>query len=183
VVVGVGQNAALEVDLEHCHRNRIAVLRRASGGGCVVVGRGTLQYAFALPYTLSPALHEIGSSKTLCNEMLIGALAQAGVEAELHADQGGDLGIGDRKAGGLALKRRRRAMLLHGTILTEADIEALALALRHPSREPDYRAGRTHREFLLNLGAVDQALFAAALTEALATLGRRVPPTQTPTLG
>ncbi len=170
-VVGVGQDAAVEVDLDHCRRAGVAVLRRASGGGAVVVGRGTLQYAFALPYTLSPALHDIGASKALCNELLIRALAEAGTGADMYADRSGDLMVGDRKAGGLALRRRRRAMLLHGTILVQADIQLLAGALRHPSREPDYRAGRAHQEFLINLGAVDEVVFAAALTAALRTLG------------
>jgi len=79
--------------------------------------------------------------------------------------------VGNRKAGGVALKRRRRALLLHGTILTEADIEVLARTLRHPSREPHYREGRTHEEFLINLGPVDEKLFAAKLTALLAKLG------------
>ncbi|MBI5503806.1 MAG: hypothetical protein HY899_03335 [Deltaproteobacteria bacterium] len=170
-VIGVGQDATVEVDLDHCRRAGIAVLRRASGGGAVMVGRGTLQYAFALPYTLSPVLHDIGASKALCNQMLIRALAEAGAGADLLADRSGDLRVGDRKAAGLALRRRRRAMLLHGTILVEAEIQVLAPALRHPSREPDYRAGRTHEEFLINLGPVDETTFAAALTALLRTLG------------
>lgn len=170
VVVGMGQDAAVEVDLDHCRRGGIGVIRRASGGGAVVLGPGTLQYAFALPYEMSPALHEIGASKALCNAMLIGALARCGIGAGLHADSGGDLRVGDRKAGGVALRRRRRAMLLHGTILACADIDTLARALRHPSREPDYRGGRAHSQFLVNLGAVDEAALHAALSASLQAL-------------
>lgn len=171
VVIGVGQNAAVEVDMEHCRRSGVGVLRRASGGGAVVIGAGTLQYAFALPYTLSPALRDIAASKAFCNRMLMRALAEAGIGADLHADPGGDLKVGDRKAGGVALKRRRRAMLLHGTILTAADIGALSRALRQPSREPAYRAGRSHQQFLINLGTVEEDVLAAALEALLKTPG------------
>lgn len=175
VVIGVGQNAAAEVDLEYCQRNGIAVLRRGSGGGSVVVGPGTLQYAFALPYSASPALADIAASKAFCNEILIGALVRAGVSASLRSDPGGDLKVGDRKAAGLALKRKRRAMLLHGTILLDATIDVVARALRHPSREPEYRGGRSHESFLINLGALDQALFAQVLTESAAAMAGDAP--------
>jgi len=170
VVIGVGQDPAREVDLEHCRCRGTGVLRRASGGGAVVIGPGTVQYAFALPYALSPSLSDIGASKLLCNSMLTNALARCGIGAGLHADHGGDLRIGDRKAGGLALRRRRRAMLLHGTILAQADIEELARTLRHPSREPGYRSGRAHEDFLVNLGAIDEAQLEAELAASLQRL-------------
>jgi len=94
-----------------------------------------------------------------------------GIGGGLHADQSGDLKVGDRKAGGSALKRRRRAMLLHGTILAQAEIEVLVRALNHPSREPHYRFGRSHADFLINLGAVDAA---ALETELIALLASQV---------
>ncbi len=65
--------------------------------------------------------------------------------------------LGGRKVAGLALRRRRAAMLLHGTILIDADLELIANALKRPVREPAYRDGRDHLEFLENLGQLDRA--------------------------
>ena len=43
-------------------------------------------------------------------------------------------------------------MLYHGTLLDSFDLDAVGRLLRHPPREPGYRAGRPHGEFLANLG-------------------------------
>jgi lipoate-protein ligase A len=57
--------------------------------------------------------------------------------------------------------------LYHGTLLDDFDIGLIERILRHPPREPDYRARRPHREFLANLGLGIRVL-EAALREAFA---------------
>ena len=42
-------------------------------------------------------------------------------------------------------------MLYHGTLLDDFDIDLVGSILKHPPREPDYRAGRPHAAFLANL--------------------------------
>jgi len=163
VVLGVGQRLDREVCGAECTRLDVPVIRRASGGGAVVVGEGTLQYAIALRYDVDRELESIPGSKRFCHRATVAALEEAGVGATLHADESGDLCVGDRKAAGVALKRTRTAMMLHGTILLDADLDAIASLLRHPQREPGYRAGRPHRDFLVNLGAINVARFTSAL--------------------
>jgi lipoate-protein ligase A len=41
--------------------------------------------------------------------------------------------------------------LFHGSILLHLDIDLVEKALPFPSRQPDYRFGRSHSDFLLNL--------------------------------
>jgi lipoate-protein ligase A len=60
------------------------------------------------------------------------------------------------------LRVRRGAVLYHGTLLDEFDLDLVSRLLRHPPREPDYRAGRDHASFLANL-----ALGRTALDEAV----------------
>src|SRR5436190_14037059 len=48
VVLGYANKAATEVDLEACLKEGIPVLRRCSGGGTVVQGRGCLNYSLLL---------------------------------------------------------------------------------------------------------------------------------------
>ena len=166
VVVGRAVDVESEVDTEHCARLEVQIVRRPSGGRSVVIGPGTVQYTFALPYRLSSELSGISSSKRFCNRLLLAALA----DARIVEDDSGDLLLGDRKIGGLAIKRGREAMMLHGTLLVAADIEVVASLLRHPLREPAYRRGRGHAEFLANLGVLDRDSLERRVAASLAAL-------------
>lgn len=167
VVVGRAVDVGSEVDIERCSRLGVPIVRRPSGGRSVVIGPGTVQYTFALPYGLSAELAGISSSKRFCNRLLREALA----DPRITEDDSGDLLVGDRKVGGLAIKRGREAMMLHGTLLVAADIELLASLLRHPLREPAYRRGRDHTQFLANLGALDRDSLERRVSVSLVRLG------------
>ncbi len=168
VVIGRAVDIESEVHTERCARLEVPIVRRPSGGRSVVIGPGTIQYTFALPYRLSSELAGIPSSKRFCNRLLLAALA----DERITEDESGDLLVGDRKVGGLAIKRAREAMILHGTLLVTADIDVVASLLRHPLREPSYRRGRTHDEFLVNLGSLDRESFERRVAASLADLAR-----------
>lgn len=152
VVIGRSVQAEEEVNMQFCRDHGIAVLERPSGGRSVLIGPGTIQYSFTLPYLLDEELGSIAGAKSYCNRLLQSCSPAL---AALTQDRSGDLTRNGRKIAGLALKRGRAAMLLHGTILIDADLGLIARALRHPKREPHYRSGRTHEEFLTNLSAAD----------------------------
>lgn len=164
VVLGVSRPFEAEVHEEACRRHGVAVLRRASGGGTVVIGPGTVQYAFAILHAEDAEAPSLDAVKRDCNDAVRRALAAAGVNANLETDSSGDLRAGDRKVGGLALRRRRHATLLHGTLLADADLGRIAEVLRHPEREPAWRRRRAHVDFLGGLGRFDVDAFAAALS-------------------
>jgi lipoate---protein ligase len=163
VVLGISRDIAAEVDEEACRRRRVAVIRRASGGGTVTIGPGTLQYALVLPHDEAGEPPAIDVVKRACNDLVGEALRSAGVAAALESDRSGDLRVADRKVGGVALRRRRHATLLHGTLLVDADLALVAAVLRHPASEPAWRLGRAHLDFLANLGPFDADAFARAL--------------------
>ena len=48
VVLGLTQRLSEEVHEDACARDGIPILRRASGGGCVLQGKGCLNYALVL---------------------------------------------------------------------------------------------------------------------------------------
>jgi len=167
VVLGLSQKADTEVHTSLCREQGIPILKRASGGGAVVLGPGTLQYAFALPYKLSPELSDINGAKLYCNRLLIDALPAT---PGLSCDDSGDLTVHQRKVSGVALRRRRNAMLLHGTLLINADLELIDRILKHPSREPEYRGHRRHRDFIANFGDVCERDLAASISQALTVI-------------
>jgi len=50
VVVGAGGSVALDVNVPACEADGVPILRRASGGGTVLIGPGCLCYSLVLGY-------------------------------------------------------------------------------------------------------------------------------------
>lgn len=147
VVLGVSGKSLREVDLEACEQSRIPVLRRASGGGTVLQGPGCLNFSLILSLALRPELRDLRKGTSSILERTARGL---GLEA-IKFRGISDLAIGDRKVSGNAQKKTRRALLHHGTLLHGMDSSAVSRWLPPPPKEPDYRSGRTHEEFLANL--------------------------------
>jgi lipoate-protein ligase A len=55
------------------------------------------------------------------------------------------------KFSGNAQRRKKNFLLFHGTFLLNFDIALIDKFLRMPSKEPDYRQGRSHKDFLTNV--------------------------------
>ncbi len=62
-----------------------------------------------------------------------------------------DVAVGDRRISGNAQARRWIAVLVLGTLLVDFDHALAGAVLKHPPREPAYRKGRSHRDFLVTL--------------------------------
>ncbi len=151
VVLGVSNVAAQEVNLEACSARGIPVLRRHSGGGCVLQGPGCLNYALVLKIPETGPLTSIAGT----NAFVLGRLATALgglVKGEVRVMGQSDLTLGGRKFSGNAQRRRLRFLLFHGTILLSLDLALLDDLLPYPSQSPAYRERRPHRDFLINLG-------------------------------
>jgi len=149
VVLGAGCRFADETDVAACEADGVPILRRSSGGGTVLLGTGCLCYSLVLSYDRSPALREIRSSYLFILERVRQALA--GIAPGIACAGTSDLAIAGRKFSGNSQQRKRDHLLHHGTLLYKFDIELMNRYLRFPARQPEYRAGRSHGEFLRNL--------------------------------
>jgi len=157
VVLGISNQAALETDLDACAQAGVPVLRRGSGGGAVLQGPGCLNYALVLPVAEDGPLSGIHST----NDWIIGRHAEALTPlapGPVHMVGTSDLAIDGLKFSGNAQRRKRRWILFHGTFLLDFDLPLIARLLRMPSREPDYRAGRGHEDFIRNFPASREAV-------------------------
>jgi lipoate---protein ligase len=168
VVVGYGQQIAREVDEAACERRGIPILRRSSGGGAVVQGPGCLNYGLALRIAEGGPLAGITSANQSImdrNRRALASLLGNAVQVRGHTD----LVFGDaasaRKFSGNAQRRRRQALLFHGTILLDFDLPLIAELLRFPSAQPDYRRDRGHLDFVANTGLSAAAVIAALRQE------------------
>jgi lipoate-protein ligase A len=144
VVLGRSCRVETDVHVEACAAEGVPVLRRSSGGGTVVLGPGCLNYSLVLS---RPGLMNVVESYGLILGAVVEALGVAGLGVE-----GTDLVLGGRKVAGCAQRRSGRWLLHHGTILCEGvDLARIGRLLKEPPRQPLYRAGRPHADFLAPL--------------------------------
>jgi lipoate-protein ligase A len=148
-VLGSGGRIAEDVDEAACSADAVPMLRRASGGGTVLLGRGCLVYTLVLSYERDPELADIHRSY----RFILGRIAQALAENVGSIEQAGisDLVFAGRKFSGTAQQRKRCYLLHHGTLLYDMDLSLIPRYLREPPRQPEYRAGRSHLAFVGNL--------------------------------
>lgn len=158
VVVGYGNHVAREVNIDACKSEGISIFRRCSGGGTVLQGPGCLNYSLVLKIKEGGPLGSISSANRSIMERNRAAIesefktAAAKLKVSGHTDLVVETGPGPaRKFSGNAQKRKKHFLLFHGTFLLNFNIGLIEKYLRMPSREPAYRGGRSHENFLTNL--------------------------------
>lgn len=161
VIVGRFGALGREIDEGACRADAVPVIRRVSGGGAVVVGRGCLNYSLVLSLDARPELRHVSASYAAVLGRIVDALDLAG----LRVAGVSDLAVGERKIGGSAQRRGRRALLHHGTVLYAFDMSTLERYLRSPVRQPAYRRERRHADFVMN-APIDAATARAAFVRA-----------------
>lgn len=149
VVLGAGCRLAEEVHQEACQADNVPIRRRSSGGGTVLLGRGCLLYSFIFSYGRAAELREIRPSYRFILERLRDTLLP--LESGIDLAGTSDLCVLGRKFSGNSQQRKRSHLLHHGTLLYHFSVEAIGRYLREPSRQPKYRLGRSHRDFVGNL--------------------------------
>jgi lipoate---protein ligase len=168
VVLGRGSRAADELDLAACAADGVPVLRRAGGGCAVVLDPGNVVVSAAVPQRGLPRIRALFDGFTA---WLLDGLGRAGVSGVRRADVS-DLVVGDRKVGGACLYRPGGVAYWSATVLVAPDVALMARWLAHPPREPAYRRGRRHAEFVGRLADLPGGWTAERLAEALRrTLG------------
>lgn len=164
VVVGYANKVETEVNVAACRERNVPILRRCSGGGTVLQGPGCLNYSLVLNFETEPELQTIPGANCFIMRRNAEALRKSlGLSAEVCGIT--DLAVGDLKVSGNAQRRKRRALIFHGTFLLSFNLQLVSELLRSPSKEPDYRAGRAHGKFITNLH-VDAAAIKSALQTA-----------------
>lgn len=156
VVVGRSSRVAVEVNENACHEQGIPILRRASGGAAIVASEGCLMYAVVLNLELQPWLRAIEAA----HAHVLGRLVQAlhPLVSDVRRQGISDVVSGDRKFSGNSLRVKRSHLLYHGTLMYALPTGLIEQLLRPPPRQPAYRGGRTHSQFVMNLPLDAQTL-------------------------
>ncbi len=150
VVLGYANKVDLEVNSGACREKKVPILRRCSGGGTVLQGPGSINYSLILNWEDNGRLQTI----TQANQFIMGRhrdLLKPYLNSSVSIEGHTDLVIGERKFSGNAQRRKKKFLLFHGTFLLDFKLELIEQLLCMPSKEPCYREGRTHLDFLMNL--------------------------------
>jgi lipoate-protein ligase A len=160
VVIGRGSQRAAEVYVDRCRQRGIPILRRASGGAAIVAAPGCLMYAVVLSYKRHPHLRMIDAAHRYVLTRIARALEPFAPGVRHQGTS--DLAVGGRKFSGNSMRAKRDHLLYHGTLLYNLRLELIGELLASPPRQPEYRQGRGHLDFVANL-----PLTAAQLRQAL----------------
>ena len=167
VVVSRSRVPEREIVLERCAADAVPVVVRPSGGGAVVLSPGVVAASAVLAG--EPGRFPEPVFRRLCGAVAE-ALGRLGV-ADVAMRGVSDLCLGDRKIAGSSLRLAGGRVLFQISILVDSDLALLERYLRHPSREPAYRAGRRHLDFVTTLRAAGHGV---AVEEVAAAVGDRL---------
>ena len=175
VVLGLSNNHRAEAQVQNCRQHGIPILRRCSGGGTVLQGPGCLNFALVLRIRKPGPLENISAANRFVLDRHRQALEKLLGRPVEHLGCT-DLALAGLKFSGNSQRRGMSWLLFHGTFLLRFDLPLMETYLKVPSRQPAYRRGRSHAQFVTNL-PVPPDLLKHALREAWNAKGNAPSPT------
>lgn len=147
VVLGRGNRAELEIHERRCREAKISILRRRGGGGTVILYPGILVISLAKcvkhQFQIKEYFRQI-------NAYIIESLQSLGIR-DLNQQGHSDICIRDRKILGSSMYRSKQLLFYAASLMVSNNLEIIDQYLKHPSKEPEYRRGRSHQEFLTTI--------------------------------
>jgi len=147
-----------ELESNPCHKKfpnlkSVWIARRASGGGTVFQNStSNLNFSLFLDIADKPELYPVQNSYNFLLGIAVQALAKQGIISFSAGKSDLSIEMPDktlRKISGNAQFRKKDIIVQHGTLILDeslfTEVERYQL---HPPEEPEYRAKRTHRDFL-----------------------------------
>lgn len=149
VVLGNANRFETECNVPFCLEDKVPVLRRSGGGGAVVLHPGCVILSVGMwvkhYYRNAEYFQNI-------NDTVIRILKQAHPEFHTLSQAGiSDITLENKKIAGTSLFRSRNFLLYQASILVEDQLHWIERYLSHPTQEPAYRNGKSHREFIKSL--------------------------------
>ncbi len=147
IVLGRSNSKLEDVITMEAINSKIEVMKRPSGGETVILSPNMLVIAIKMPLikSLKPDFYF-----KKANAVITESLLELGVK-NIHSKGISDISIGNKKILGSAIFRTPSSMFYHSVLNISEDIYIISKYLKHPKREPDYRKGRTHSEFVSSL--------------------------------
>ncbi|MCL2066006.1 MAG: lipoate--protein ligase [Treponema sp.] len=122
VIIGKNQNTIEEINLPYIKEHNMNVVRRLSGGGAVYHDLGNINFTF-----ITDAVTENPVDFHAFCEPIKKALISFGVPVVFNGRN--DMTVNEKKISGNAQYKKNKRVMHHGTLLYDADLEALSKAL------------------------------------------------------
>ncbi len=129
VVVGRSQSIKKEVSIEACKKYGTSVVRRLTGGGAVYQDYGNLNWT-----VVSRRDHPLAKVKGILevfkvfSSPILDGIKTLEIPAEFKPPN--SIFVGDKKISGMAAHIKREAILCHGTLLVNTDLNRLTGVLK-----------------------------------------------------
>lgn len=147
IVLGNSNKPEHNLVFRNVINDEIDVYKRPSGGETVILSPNTL--VFSVKITVDKFRNPSKHFEYFNNKVIEG-LKTLGIE-NLKYRGISDIAIGDRKILGSSIYRKRKAVFYHAVLNVSEPIETIERYIKHPTKEPDYRKGRTHTDFVTSL--------------------------------
>ena len=150
-VIVLGQSNSIETSLstDTVAADGLRVTKRPSGGETVILTPATVAFTAARHFQVMIPFRDYFM---MVNSAVIEGLAEMGVSG-LGARGISDITIGNQKILGSSMRKVGDKLVYHAVLNIAEDPVLFSRYLLHPRREPDYRSGRSHHEFVTSLAA------------------------------
>jgi lipoate-protein ligase A len=149
VVIGKGSDPDDELVFDNIKTDRIPVIRRDSGGCAVVLSNEMAVVSFSV-------INDPDKNNTdyfhLFNSLIMDALEKQGIN-DLAFNGISDITLNGSKVAGSAIYRKRENVLYHVVLNLSGSTSQMERYLKIPSRQPDYRKNRSHKDFVTSFAA------------------------------
>jgi len=146
IVLGQRDSVETSVNVDNILED-IEILKRPSGGHAVVLTPKTIIVSMRIT---NDSFKNIKKVFIYCNEIIIEALQNQGVN-DLSIKGISDICIGDYKIAGSSMYNGREYIVFHAVINVSENPDFIEELLKHPETEPEYRAKRSHKDFVSSL--------------------------------
>jgi len=163
LVLGQSNHPETSLVVEEVLEDQIPVYKRPSGGETVILTPNMLviSVVFRVPTLQNPKPYFVK-----INSGIISALEKQGVTG-LNQKGISDIAIYDKKILGSSIYRTTEKMFYHAVLNISESIDTISKYIAHPAKEPDYRQGRSHKEFVTSLQEAGHELSIERLEELI----------------
>ncbi|MBT4409253.1 MAG: hypothetical protein HN936_05775 [Bacteroidetes bacterium] len=147
LVLGQSNKAERSLIVDQVLADNVRVYKRPSGGESVILSPKTLVISVRL---LSGKLENPQIYFRRINSVIINALKETGVK-DISYKGISDITIGEKKILGSSIYRKKNMVFYHAVLNVSENILLISKYLQHPPKEPDYRQGRDHADFVTSL--------------------------------
>lgn len=147
LILGRSNNVENSLIQGRIKKDSIKVFKRPSGGETVVLTSKMLVISVVI---ISEELKHTRKYFSVFNQKIIDVLKKHEINNLSHKGIS-DIALNNKKVFGSAIYRTKGKLFYHSVLNVSEPVSTIEKYIKHPSREPDYRNGRKHSEFVTSL--------------------------------